>query len=213
VETADVTTVLFVRHAHTAAIGVELCGRRAGYPLSALGESQSEDLGHALRATPLAAIYSSPLERAQATARAIALHQSCGVDTCTDLNEIDFGRWTGRTFVALDDDPGWHTFNRARGSAVVPDGEQPAAAQERIVRATAQLAAMHRGQIIVLVTHADLVRFALLHYLSRPLDAYDSLTIDPASVTVVTVAPNEATILCVNTDVASLNVPVGRADP
>ena len=209
----DATTVLFVRHAHTAAIGVELCGRLAGYPLSPLGHSQSEQLGQALRATRLAAIYSSPIERAQATARAIAHHQSCGVDTCAELNEIDFGSWSGQTFVALDDDPGWHIFNCARGSAVVPDGEQPAAAQERIVAATAQLAAMHRGQLIALVTHADLIRFALLHYLSRPLDAYDSLTIDPASVTVVTLWPHGATILCVNSEVDALNLSAGKAEP
>ena len=201
---ADATTVLFVRHAHTAAIGVELCGRKAGYPLSLFGQTQSEDLGLALGATPLAAIYSSPLERAQATARAIALHQSCGVDTREELNEIDFGNWSGRTFAALDGDPAWHTFNRARGRAVVPGGEQPAAAQERIVDATAHLAAMHRGQVIALVTHSDLVRFALLHYLSRPLDAYDSLAIDPASVSVITLSSHDATILCINSEGDSL---------
>jgi broad specificity phosphatase PhoE len=67
--------------------------------------------------------------------------------------------------------------------------------------------------VIALVTHADLIRFALLHYLSRTLDAYDSLTIDPASVTVVTLSPQDAAILCVNTEAIFLNVAIGRAAP
>jgi broad specificity phosphatase PhoE len=194
----NASLLLFVRHAHTTALGVRLCGRDGGVALSALGHAQAFDLARALRVTPLDAIYSSPLERARATASAIAAQQSCGMQTFDDLAEIDFGRWTGMTFAELDHDPDWHAFNRSRSSAVVPDGEQPAAAQARIVAAAANLAGAHRGKAIVLVTHAEIVRLALLYYQARSIDCYHTLTIEPASVSAVQLSPSSAHVLFIN---------------
>jgi broad specificity phosphatase PhoE len=194
----NASLLLFVRHAHTAALGIWLCGRGGDVALSSLGHEQARDLARALRATPLAAIYSSPLLRARATASAIAAQQSCGVQTCDDLAEIDFGRWTGMTFAALDGDPEWHTFNRTRSSAVVPEGEQTADAQARIVAAAANLAAGHGGQAIALVTHAEIVRLALLYYQARSIDCYQTIAIEPASVSGVLLSPSSASVLFIN---------------
>jgi probable phosphoglycerate mutase len=195
---ADATTVLFVRHAHTAALGVWLCGRTACVSLSNAGRAQARRLSKALRSTSLAAIYSSPLERAQATALAIARYHSCGVDTCSELNEIDFGSWTGKSFAELAADPEWRAFNESRGTAAIPRGEQPGAVQDRIVRTAARLAALHRGHTIALVTHAEIVRFAVLHYRSLPSNLYHSITIEPASVTTVEFSGATTRVLAVN---------------
>src|SRR3954469_13786561 len=134
------SVVLLIRHAHTDALGRVLTGRTPGVTLSALGRGQADRLGRALAPLPLAAIYTSPLERATATAQAIAAHQSAPVAEDTDLLEIDFGEWTGLTFGELDRVPGWHAFNRQRSSAIVPGGEACALVQERIVGAIARLA-------------------------------------------------------------------------
>jgi broad specificity phosphatase PhoE len=194
----NASLLLFVRHAHTTALGIWLCGRSDGVALSALGRAQAFDLARALRLTPLAAIYSGPLERARATASAIAAQQSCEVRTSDDLDEIDFGRWTGLTFAELEHDPDWRAFNQSRSTAVVPDGEQPAAAQARIVAGAANLAALHHGQAIALVTHAEIVRFALLYYQARSIDSYHTLTIEPASVSAVQLSPSSARVLFIN---------------
>jgi broad specificity phosphatase PhoE len=93
-------TALLIRHAHTDAIGAMLAGRMAGVPLSDTGIAQAERLGRALSVRfNFAGIYSSPLERAHETAAALARHQGLDVQSCPDLSEIDYGAWTGKTFL------------------------------------------------------------------------------------------------------------------
>ena len=118
--------------------------------------------------------------------------------------EIDFGDWTGKTFAELDDDPRWHAFNRARASAIIPGGEAPQVVQLRMVAAVARLAARHRGTTIALVSHADVVRFALLRYLSVSLDRCHEIEIAPASISAVTVSADSVRILFVNREAAAM---------
>ena len=197
--TSPPTTVLLIRHGHTDAIGTWLAGRTRGVPLSASGTAQIERLGRALAgAYRLAAIYTSPLERAHATAAALARYQQVAVEESEDLVDIDFGAWTGKTFLELNADPLWHTFNTTRATAAVPGGEWPGVVQQRIVHVIERLAGCHPNQTVALVTHADLVRFALLHYRSMSLDLYGRFDIDPASVTALSVCRAETKILYVN---------------
>ncbi len=196
---ASTSRVMLIRHAHTDAVGRWLTGRAPGVPLSATGIAQADRLGRRLAIRyRLSAIYTSPLERARRTADAIARHQACDLHGCDNLSDIDFGSWTGLTFEELDKDPAWHTFNRARGSAVVPGGERPADVQRRIIETIARIAAAHPGETVAIVSHADLVRSALLHYRGLPLDLYHRIEIDPASVSAVLWSPTQAHILYVN---------------
>ena len=128
----------------------------------------------------------------------MAQHQSIVTAECADLSDIDFGEWTGKTFAELEGDPRWHHFNRARGSAHVPGGEQPADVQARALAAIARLAARHAGDTIAIVSHADVVRFALLHYTGRPLDLFHRIDVDPASVSAVTLSAAGVQVLYVN---------------
>ncbi len=68
----------------------------------------------------LAAILTSPVQRAQETAAIIAERLGLPVETEPDLAEIDFGVWTGKDFSALDGLPEWETFNTFRGTAPIP---------------------------------------------------------------------------------------------
>jgi broad specificity phosphatase PhoE len=204
------TTVLLIRHGHTTAIDRWLCGRQQGITLSGLGVVEAEELGQTLAACcHLAAIYSSPLERARDTADAIARYQRSSVqqlcvDICDALNEIDFGAWTGKTFDELDADPRWQAFNRTRASATIPGGESPHAAQHRIVAAITHVARDHRGKTVALVSHAEIVRMALLHYQAISLDHYHELEILPASVSAVSVSPDGTHVQFVNRCAAAL---------
>lgn len=197
------TTVLLIRHARTIAIDRWLCGRLLGITLSGVGVLEAEELGRTLgKSCRLAAIYSSPLARD--TALAIARYQHAHVHICDALNEIDFGAWTGKTFRELDADPRWHAFNRIRAGATIPGGELPHAAQQRIVTGIERLAEQHRGQTIALVSHADIVRFALLHYRPASLNRERELTIEPASVSAVNVSPDGVHVVFVNRRASAL---------
>jgi broad specificity phosphatase PhoE len=193
------TTLLLIRHAHTDALGISLSGRSAGVPLSGVGRAQADQLARELaHCYPLAAIYTSPLERAMQTAEALRRYQHVPVRRSAALLEIDFGEWTGRTFAALEQDAAWQRFNATRSAASIPGGEGLASVQERIVLLVARLSARHPGQCIALVTHADVLRFALLHYVRATLDDYARFELAPASVTALSVAEGWTEVLFVN---------------
>jgi broad specificity phosphatase PhoE len=196
--TAPPTVVLLVRHAHTDALGRILAGRAEGIPLSTVGRAQAERLGRALSAFPLAAIYTSPVERAVETARSIARHHATRLQEDPGLHEIDFGDWTGLTFQELDKMAAWREFNRRRSSATIPCGETPGQVQERIVAAISRVTAAHQGRTIVMVSHGDVIRSAVLYIAGSSLDLWDRFEISPASITAVAVSGESFRLLYVN---------------
>jgi len=183
-------TAWLVRHAHTDASDMRLCGRTAGICLSARGRQELLRLRAQLARLTVDAIYSSPLERARQTATAIALMHRRAIDIEESLNEVDFGEWTGQTFDALEPDPRWRSFNTQRSSASVPHGERPIDVQRRVVMLLTRLANRHRDGHIVLVSHAEVIRSAVLWCLGRSLDDFHQVTIDTASVTAVRLSPS-----------------------
>src|SRR4051812_11740004 len=95
------TVVLLIRHALTGAVGTRLVSRLPGINLNTEGEAQACALRRRLRGERLDAIYSSPLERAIQTSRPIAEDRGLDVEAVEELNEVDFGDWTGRSFDEL----------------------------------------------------------------------------------------------------------------
>ncbi|MGH9311042.1 MAG: histidine phosphatase family protein, partial [Vicinamibacterales bacterium] len=143
-------------------------------------------------------IYTSPMERARETAQTVSVHCDAPVRVRDDLTEIDFGEWTGRTFEELATMSQWQRFNEARSVAAVPGGERAVDAQRRIVRALSTLAERHWGERIAVMTHADMIRYAVLHYTRTSLDLLHEVDIDPASVTTVVVSASDAQVISVN---------------
>lgn len=89
-------TLILVRHGRTAGNGQCHVGW-LDLPLDDLGVSQARHAAELLRDYPVAAVYSSSLQRATATAQAI-LDEHAGLAMhCHDgLREIDYGDYTGR---------------------------------------------------------------------------------------------------------------------
>jgi probable phosphomutase (TIGR03848 family) len=183
----DATTLVLVRHGMTDAVGRALAGRSPDVHLNAEGREQAARLAQRLTRQSISAIYSSPLARAVETAAPIAAEISIDVRPCDAAVEIDFGEWTGRTLIELASDPRWEAFNRARSVTAAPEGESIQDVQSRIVREIERICVLHRGETIVLVTHADVIRAALCHYAGVHLDSCQRFDIDPASLTTIEV--------------------------
>jgi broad specificity phosphatase PhoE len=177
---------------------VRLSGRTPGIHLSAQGRAEAGRLARGLAGEPLTAVYTSPLERAVETARQIAQHQGMVATVRGELSEIDFGVWTGKTFAELEHDPHWHIYNRRRGTASVPGGENATAVQSRMVALLRTLAAAHDGQRIAIISHGDPLRYAMLQFTGVPLDRYSEVTILPASVSAVVWLPEGPRLVYVN---------------
>jgi len=198
--------VLLVRHAHTTASDTWLSGRTPGVHLSHRGHEELLRLRAQLMDVPLHAVYSSPLIRARDTAAALATDHHLELDVEDDLNEMDFGQWTGVAFDALQSDPRWRDFNARRASAHVPDGERPGEVQRRIVMLLSRLAARHRRGTLALVSHAEIIRSAILWFSGRSLDDFHQCAIDTASVSGVLMTATPRVLFVNSTDRSSLQV-------
>jgi probable phosphoglycerate mutase len=191
-------TVLLIRHAAHVELGKVLTGRRRDVALSPEGLEQAEIVADLLGVEPLAAVYSSPRERAFYTARQIADQHELKVELVDALDEIDFGDWTGKRFEELEGDPLWDAWNEARGSAQPPGGETMAAATHRAAVAISEIANTHAESRIAVVSHCDIIRGLIARYIGLPLDNLLRFDIDPASVSRLAVGSWGARVMSVN---------------
>lgn len=183
------TTFLLIRHAEHGLLGRTLAGRMPGVDLSPAGHAQATRLAVSVARefAPLAAVYSSPLERAQQTANPLAVRCGLTVETSPALDEVDYGAWTGRAFVELEHDPDWRVWNQRRATAGVPGGETVKAVRERVATGLSQWREKHRGGTVALFSHCETIRVLLLDALGMSQDDFWRMEISPASVSVLIV--------------------------
>jgi broad specificity phosphatase PhoE len=181
-----VQTIHLVRHGHHALLGQMLCGRMAGIQLDDLGGRQMARCAELIRPIP-SAIQASPQPRARQSAAILAWHFRLPVEIVPAVDEIDCGDWTGQPFVALTNDPHWTRWNEERGASYPPNGESMHALQQRVVEHVEQLGRDRSDGAVAIVSHAEPIRAALLHYAGVPLDNFLSIELDPASISTLTV--------------------------
>ncbi len=162
------------------------------------GIEQARIVADLLGVEPIAAVYSSPRERAYYTAREIAEPHGLKVMIADGLDEVDFGEWTGLGFDQLEGDPLWNAWNAARGAARPPGGESLAAATARAAAMLEGLAVEHRDQLVAAVSHCDLIRGVLAHYLGLPLDNLLRFDVDPGSISRLSIGSWGARITSIN---------------
>ena len=101
------------------------------------------------------------------------------------MTEMDFGDWTGRTFAELERLPGWQRFNAERATTGAPGGETAVALQHRVVRTLERLHARHPGETILVVSHLDVIRSAILYCTSQSLDLIHQVEVAPGAVAAI----------------------------
>jgi broad specificity phosphatase PhoE len=181
-----VNTIHLVRHGHHAMLGHRLCGRMPGVQLDDRGCRQMSCCADMIGRTP-AAIQSSPQRRAQQSASILAWHFGIPVEIVPAVDEIDYGEWTSLGFEALEGDTRWTRWNARRGTSRPPGGESMRALQQRMIRHLEQLRRIQTDAAIVIVSHAEPIRAALLYYSWIPLDDFLSVDVDPASISTLAV--------------------------
>jgi probable phosphomutase (TIGR03848 family) len=192
------TKFLLIRHAITHAVGQSLSGRLPGVHLNDAGKVQAEQLSERLKSLPIAAIYTSPLERAVETAGPIAKVLNLSFNIEEDFLEINFGHWTNKRFSALDDDPDFKRFNSFRTGTRIPGGETMQEAQSRMLRGLEKLAVKHPGESVAVVSHSDMIKSAIAFYAGIHLDMFQRIEISPASVSVMELYDDSAKVITLN---------------
>ncbi len=192
--------ILLVRHASTPTTNKILPGRKAGLYLSKKGVREAElaaEYIHSLNPAP-AAVYASPMERAQQTASIIAKALGKKTKRLAGLNECDFGKWTGRRISSLRKLTAWEQVQNSPSKFRFPEGESFLEMQSRIVNTVNELYKRHRGETIVAVSHADPIKAALNHYLGAPLDFFQKIHIEPAGISSIALSERITMVLAVN---------------
>ena len=176
------TRILLVRHAPTPETGDLLTGRAPGVSLDGKGRRAAQATAEALAGLEIEAVYSSPIERTMETAAVVARPHEITPVVDPGLIEIDFGAWTGRTLESLRRTKDWKAVQTTPSRFRFPDGESFAEAQRRSVESVERIAGAHEGTTVVAVSHSDVIKLIISHYLGQALDLFQRLRISTASV-------------------------------
>lgn len=192
--------LLLIRHAPTPDTGHRLTGRLPGVPLGEEGRALAEKLAQRLADVRLDAVYSSPIERTWETAEIVARPHGLQPIGDDGLLEVDFGDWSGRTFKQLQRLKLWQTVKTTPSRVTFPGGEAMADMQRRAVATCERLASGSPKGTLALVSHADVIKTIVSHYLGQPLDLFQRIVISPTSVSVIELPPEGSpAVLAVNT--------------
>jgi probable phosphoglycerate mutase len=177
------TQVLLVRHAVNDFVKTgKLAGWTPGVHLNEEGQAQAAALGARLADATLDHIYSSPLERTMETAEAIrAHHPRLTIHINHEVGEVRYGDWEGMPIAALTGRRMWHVVQEYPSRAYFPNGETMRGVQTRAVNAVESIAAAHPRETVVIVSHADLIKMVLAHFLGMHLDNFQRIVVSPAS--------------------------------
>ena len=195
---ARMTVFYLLRHGEHSLQGKLVAGRTPGISLSQRGQGEAEAAAERLADAGIAAIYASPLERAQETAAIIGGRLDLPVATHGDLNELDFGDWTGLTFDAVRQDPRWPAWASHRSLSCIPGGETMREVQRRMVETLMELRALHPEGGVVLASHGDPIRAALCFCLGMPLDFYGRIEVGTGSLSTVRIADAGICVTAIN---------------
>jgi len=204
-----VTTILLLRHATTAATGRRLGGWTPGVHLDKAGQAAAATVGEALSGQPIAAVYASPLERTRETAAPVAKPHGARVKVRRELGEVEYGTWTNQPLSRLRKHPLWGPIQNVPSRVTFPEGESLRAAQFRAVSFVESLVAIHPDELVVCVSHADVIKTVLAQFLGMPLDLFQRLRIDPASVSVLQLSEYEQMIDHINLAPGALGATFG----
>ncbi len=186
------TWVYLVRHGETVwnAEG-RLCGS-TDVPLSDEGLRQAQKVAERLASVPLAAVYTSPLQRARQTAEAIASAHRLPVREEPDLREVDYGEWEGLKVAEVAER--FPEMERQRREEplrfAAPNGEPMASFAERVIAAIQRIVASHPDECICVVAHQTVNRFILCWVLQMDFAQWRQLRQDPACVNLLQVREN-----------------------
>jgi broad specificity phosphatase PhoE len=155
--------LVLCRHGESDAALRGRCYGRLDPRLSPAGELEAERLAGQLAGLTLAAVYSSTLRRAVATAEPVARVHGLVPVQREQLAEIDFGELEGLTYEEIECryPEVWSEW-AARPLAVrFPGGEGWDALSTRVRRTLDAIAAQHAGDTVAVVAHGGVLRAAL----------------------------------------------------
>ena len=172
-------------------------GGDADIELNDAGFEQARKVAAFLESEPIAAVVSSPLQRAKATAEAIASRHQLPVEIAEGLRELRVGELDGMSLADLTTTFSRFLLQRWQESQAVKlsDGETFAQLQQRAWKVVERLlerppltdaGPQHNGSAtFVIVSHYFVTLAIILKALDLPSDCFTKFKLDPGSVSVL----------------------------
>jgi probable phosphoglycerate mutase len=181
-----------LRHGQTELSVQRRYSGRGNPALTDLGRRQAEAAAQYLaQKGGIAAVVTSPLQRAYDTATAAAKALGLDVSVEEDLIETDFGAWEGLTFgEAAERDPELHRRWLRDTSVKPPDGESFDSVANRVRRAQRRIIAEHGGDTVLVVSHVTPIKTLLRIALDAGQGILYRLHLDLASLSIAEFYPD-----------------------
>lgn len=192
--------ILLIRHAENEYVKKgRLAGRLPDVHLNDKGLEQAQAIAEKLKGAPIQALYSSPMERAQETAKPIATALGLDVTIRQGLIETDYGEWQNKTLKGLARLKLWRVLQNKPSLFRFPGGESFSEAQHRITQEIEAICADHDPKhVIACVSHADPIKLAVAYYTGMPLDSFQRLVVSPASITALSINQGASHLITLN---------------
>jgi broad specificity phosphatase PhoE/ribonuclease HI len=186
------TRFLLLRHGQTELSRQRRYSGRGNPALTAIGTRQAEAAAQFLaQKGGIAAIITSPLQRAYDTAATAAKALGLDVSVDDDLIETDFGAWEGLTFgEAAERDPELHRRWLRDTSVTPPDGESFDSVANRVRRAQRRIISEHGEETVLVVSHVTPIKTLLRVALDAGQGILYRLHLDLASLSIAEFYPD-----------------------
>ncbi|HSM54704.1 MAG TPA: MSMEG_4193 family putative phosphomutase [Candidatus Sulfomarinibacteraceae bacterium] len=186
------TIILLVRHGQNEWVQKKrLAGWIPNIHLNDEGKKQALELAERLCHLPITTVYSSPVTRCMETAAYVADALQLEVTELEAVGEVRYGDWEGAEIETLAKEESWHAVQHFPSRFRFPQGEALREVQARAVAALEELSARHeKNEMVTVVSHADLIKLLLAHYLGVHIDLFQRIVISPASVSALALMDN-----------------------
>jgi probable phosphoglycerate mutase len=189
----------FLRHGQTASSRDNVhCGSGIDAPLTPDGAAMAQAFAAHYRDVQWRAVYSSPQQRAVATAQPLCEVLTLVPEVRDGLKEIGYGAWEGKTVAEVKheyssdyelwlSDPAWHAPTQ---------GETAMDVAQRVAGVLLEVRREHAEGNVLIVSHKATIRIALCLLLGIDVGCYRRRLACPvASVSVVEIGPHGAMLM------------------
>jgi len=176
------TVTLLLRHGQTPMSVQKRYAGRTDAPLTDTGVRQAVAAAKRLAPAGIAAIVTSPLQRAVRTAEEVAAATGVPVLADDGFRETDFGAWEGLTFAEVQERwPAEMAAWLADPEVAPPGGESLAGVNERVTAALRRVLAARERQTVLVVSHVTPIKTLVAAALLAPPAALYRMHLDVAA--------------------------------
>lgn len=188
-----------LRHGETAWNVERRVMGRLPIGLNAQGCAQVKAVRQGCAQVSFDAAHVSPAQRTMETAELLLDGSATPIFPDEAFWEIDYGDWIEQPFPDADSLPMLRDYFEQPETSQIPGGERPIDAQARAVAGVESIRRRYDEGRVLVVSHADVIKATLVHFLQMRLNDWQRLSVRNASLSIVRFADDGVVqVECVN---------------